>query len=117
MTITPKSLFGESVVSTAAAAVYTVPANTTAVITRAVATNVGATGAQLTLWVVRSGGARANGNIILGAAAAGQVLSAGASEPYVINSLAGLVLNAGDALHALSDTATAINLTASGWTQ
>jgi hypothetical protein len=117
MTITPKSLFGESTVSTAAAAVYTVPANTTVVISRMVATNVAAAGAQLTLWIVRSGGARADTNILVGASAAGQVLSAGASEPYVVNGAAGLVLNAGDAIHAKSDTASAINLVASGWSQ
>lgn len=117
MTITPKALFGESVVSTAAAAVYTVPANTTAVVSRLTATNVTAAGAQLTIWIVRSGGARANGNILLGASASGMVLSAGPSEPYVVNGGAGLVLNAGDAIHAQSDTASAINLVGSGWTQ
>ena len=117
MTISPKNLFGPSVVSTAAAAVYTVPANTTAVISRITATNVSGAGAQLSLWIVRSGGSRSNGTLLLGASAAGQVLSAGASEPYIVNAAAGLVLVAGDAIHAQSDTASAINLVGSGWTQ
>jgi hypothetical protein len=117
MTITPKALWGETVVSTSAAAIYTSPANTTTVISRAAITNVGAAGAQLTLWVVRSGGARADGNIIVGASAGGQVISAGASEPYVPAALAGLTLAPGDALHAKSDTASVLNAIGSGWTQ
>ena len=117
MTITPKALWGETVVSTTAAALYTSPANTTTVISRAAFTNVGAAGAQLTLWVVRSGGSRLDGNIIVGASAGGQVLSSGASEPYVPAALAGLVLAPGDALHAKSDTASVINSVGSGWTQ
>ena len=117
MAITPKALWGEAVVSTVAAAIYTSPANTKTVISRAVFTNITAAGAQLTVWRVPSGGARANGNIIVGASAAGQTLSAGPSEPYVPAALAGLTLEAGDALHAVSDTASAINTTGSGWQQ
>jgi hypothetical protein len=117
MTIAPAVLFGPVQVPNAAGALYTAPANTIAVITRAVATNVTAGGVTLTLWVVRSGGARADANIVVGAAAAGQTLSAGPAEPLVLNPLAGLVLRAGDALHGLSDTATAVNIVASGWTQ
>src|SRR5260370_26579837 len=99
MTITPKALWGEAQVSTVAAVLYASPANTTTVISRAVFTNITAAGAQLTLWVVRSGGARADGNIIVGASAAGQVISAGASEPYIPAPCAGLRLGPGDALH------------------
>src|SRR5205814_1110063 len=101
----------------AAAAIYTSPANTTTVITRAGFTNVGAAGVQLTLWVVRALGARADGNIIVGASAAGQAISAGPSEPYVPAALAGLTLAPGDALHAKSDTAAVLNTVGSGWTQ
>ncbi len=117
MTITPAAIFGPSVVAASAAAIYTVPASTTVTITRAVVTNVSAGGANLTLWLVRSGGARANGNILVGASAAGQTLSAGPSEPYVVNALAGMVLKAGDAIHALTSVASALNMVASGWTQ
>lgn len=117
MTIAPGALFGPVQAPNAAAAVYTAPANTTVVITRAVALNVAAAGATLTLWLVRSGGARADSNIIFGAAAAGEAISAGPSDPVVLNALAGLVLRPGDAIHALSDTATALNLFGSGWTQ
>lgn len=117
MAITPVALFGPVQVANAAAALYTVPASTKAVITRSSITNVTAGAATLTLWVVRSGGARANANIVYGAAAAGQAIAAGPAEPTILNALAGLVLNAGDALHGLSDTATALNIVASGWTQ
>lgn len=117
MAITPKSLWGEAIVSTTAAAIYTSPANTTTVISRGVITNIGAAGAQLTLWRVPSGGARADGNIIVGASAAGQTVSAGPSEPYVPSALAGLTLGPGESLHAKSDTANVLNTNGSGWTQ
>jgi hypothetical protein len=116
MAIRPSVLFGETPVSNSAAALYTVPASTTAVITRAVVTNVTASPATLTLWLVRAAGSRADGNIIVGAAAAGQSIGAGPAEPTVLNALAGLVLNAGDAIHGLSATAAALNIGASGWT-
>lgn len=117
MTITPAVIIGPSAVPNAAAALYTSPANTITVVARAAVTNVSAAGAQLTLWVVRSGGSRSNGNIVVGAAAAGQTISTGPAEPTVVNALVSLVLAAGDAIHGLSDTADALNIVASGWTQ
>ena len=117
MTITPAGLIGPVQIANAAAAVYTAPVNTTVVFTRAVVTNVTAGAATLKLWLVRSGGARADANIIFGAAAAGQAIAAGPVEPTVLAVMAGLVLRPGDAVHGLSDTATALNIVASGWTQ
>lgn len=117
MTITPAAVIGPAAVPNAAAAIYTSPTNTTTVITRAVLTNVSAAGAKVTLWVVRDGDSRANSNIVMGATASGQTISAGPSDPTIVNALAGLVLAAGDAIHGLSDTADALNLIASGWTQ
>src|SRR5205814_1860835 len=100
-----------------AAALYTSPANTTTVISRGVVVNVTNAGAQLTLWLVRAGGSRADGNIIFGAAANGQAMSAGPVEPTVINGLAALCLAPGDAIHGKSDVASALNIWASGWVQ
>lgn len=111
----PLSLVGPTPVPNAAGAIYTVPANTQVVVTRATITNITAGAAALTLWVVRSAGVRGNANIVRGASAAGQSFAAGPSEPTVLNELAGLVLNAGDAIHGLSDTANALNFDASGW--
>lgn len=116
MTTRPAALFGPTAIAAAAAAVYTAPANTTVVFTRIVVTNRTATAAQLTLWLVRSGGARANSNILLGATAGGQAIGAGPSEPYVVTPGAGLVLAPGDAIHAESDTSGALNIVGSGWT-
>ncbi len=116
MTISPLAL-GPFIVGNAAAALFTVPANATYTLTRAVVTNVTAGGVALTLWLVRSGGSRSNADILVGASAAGQTLSAGPAEPYVVNAMAGLVLKTGDAIHGLADTLNALNLTVSGWTQ
>lgn len=113
----PAAVVGPVQVANAAAALYTAPANTTVVITRAVVTNESAGAATLTLWLVRSGGARANSNILVGAATAGQSIAGGPAEPYVVQSLAGMVLGPGDSIHALSDTNDVLNFVASGWTQ
>lgn len=116
MTIAAKTI-GPSVVGTVAAALYTSAANTTTLITRASVVNITAAGATLKLWVVRSGGSNTNSNIVFGASAAGETISAGPSDPVILAALAGLVLGAGDAIWGISDTASALNFTASGWTQ
>ena len=113
----PQAIVGPVQIANAAGAIYTAPANTTVVITRAVITNESAGAATVTIWLVRSGGARANSNILVGAAAAGQSMAGGPAEPYVVNSMAGLVLAPGDAIHTLSDTNNVLNFVASGWTQ
>jgi hypothetical protein len=117
MTIAPKSIGPAVVAQSAAAAIYTSGTNITTVITRASVVNITAAGATLKLWVVRSGGTNTNSNIVYGASAAGETVSAGPSDPVILNVLAGLVLNPGDAIWGLSDTASALNFTASGWTQ
>ena len=116
MTTKPAVLWGPVQIANAAAAIYTAPALTTVVITRAVITNESAAGATVTLWLVRSGGSRTNGNILVGAAAAGQSQAAGPVEPYVVAALAGMVLAPGDAIHAVSDTNNVLNFVGSGWT-
>lgn len=116
MTIAPKAI-GPTVVGTSAAALYTSATNVTTVLTRASVVNITGAGATLKLWVVRSGDSAADDTLLLGASAAGQTISAGPSDPVVLSPLAGLVLNAGDALWGQSDTASALNFTGSGWTQ
>lgn len=117
MTIAPKSIGPAVVANGAAAAIYTSGANQTTVITRASVVNITSGGVTLKLWVVRSGGTNTNADLVYGASAAGETVSAGPSDPVILNGLSGLVLNAGDAIWGLSDTASALNFTASGWTQ
>lgn len=116
-TITPTALFGPAVIGNAAAALYTAPSNSTVTINRVVVTNTSGSAVGLTIWVVRSGGATSNGNIVIGSSAGGQSISAGASEPYIANALASLVLNAGDALWAEASASGALNALGSGWVQ
>lgn len=117
MTISPSALWGPVQIPNAATAIYTAPALTTVTVTRAFITNESASAATVTLWLVRSGGGRTNADIILGAAAAGESMAAGPSEPYIIEVMAGLVLSAGDAIHAVSGTNDVLNFVGSGWTQ
>jgi hypothetical protein len=111
---TPLVLFGPIAAPASAGAIFTVGDNSIVVISQISATNISAGAATLTLWLVRKGGSRANGNIVFGASAAGQSLAAGPSAPTILSVLSGLVMVAGDALHALSDTASALNLIGSG---
>ena len=117
MTITPNALWGPVQIGSAAAAIYTAPALTTVTVTRAVVTNESASAATLTIWIVRSGGAHSDSNILVGASAAGQSMGGGPSEPYVVQALAGMVLAPGDAIWAISGTNNVLNFVGSGWTQ
>lgn len=116
MTVSPSNLLETTVVANAAAAIFTAPAGTRCIITRGFVTNITAGAVALTLWFVPSGGARANGNIIVGASAAGLNIGAGPTDGIPLASLAGLVLAPGDAIHALASAATSLNLTISGYT-
>lgn len=116
MTVSPKTLLETTPVPNAAAAIFTAPALTTCVITRGAIINITAGAVALTLWLVPSGGARANGNIIVGASAAGVNIAAGPTDGQPLAALAGLVLAPGDAIHALASAATSLNLTISGYT-
>lgn len=116
MTTKPLTLWGPVQISNSAGVIYTAPANTTVVITRAVITNESAGAATVTIWLVRAAGSRTNANILVGAAAAGQPQAAGPAEPYVVQPMAGMVLAPGDAIHAVSDTNNVLNFVGSGWT-
>lgn len=111
----PLALFGPVAVPDAAGILYTAPANTTIVLTRASVINVGALASTLTLWLVRAGGSRATANIIYGASAAGQAVPLGPADPVIITDLAGCVLNPGDAIHGLTSVTASLNMFASGW--
>lgn len=116
-TITPTSLFGPVAVSSSNVAVFTTPANTLVTVNRVVVTNVTTSAAGLMVWLVRSGGTTSNSNILIGAISGGQSMAAGPSEPYIANSMASLVLNAGDSIVASATTSGALNMVGSGWSQ
>lgn len=111
MTITPNKLFGPTVLTTAAVALYSTPINGQAIFTRTVFTNGSTSPRLLTVNVVRSGSTLAAGNVVI----AGMVLSA--KQAYVAVELAGLTLESGDKLYANSDGASAVNGIGSGWRQ
>lgn len=110
MTTQPAVLTASIQLPNAAASIYTVPALGQTVIKRAVFTNVDTVPHTITVHRVPSGGA---------AAAANRVISAfriTPGEAYVANELANMVLNSGDAIFALADTANQVNVTMSGFT-
>lgn len=109
MAVTPLLLTASTQLGTSAASFYTTPASTKVVVRRVVFTNVDTTSRTFTVYRVPSAGAAATGNIVISA----QRLSPG--EAYIASELSGMVLDAGDALYALASAATAINVTASGF--
>lgn len=117
MTLASQALFGPVAISNGVDVLYQQPQSTTGVITRAVANNVMSGAATLTLWLVRTGMVRGASTIIFGATAGGASIPAGPTEGVVIDALTGLVLQAGDAIYASSDTAGALNIVGSGWNQ
>lgn len=118
MTTTPSVLYGPATLPSAApTALFTIPANTTVVVNRATVNNITNAAVTLQIWVVRDGDAEGNGNLIVGATAGGLSITAGPIEPYTVNAMAGLVLAAGDAVWAQAGTATALNMTVSGYQQ
>lgn len=114
MTVTaPAVLFGPTLLAAGAAPVYSVPTGITTVLTRVTVTNITASATTLTIWLVRNGGAAVNGNIVVGPA---QAISAGPSEPYVVNALAGAVMGSTDYLAMQPGAANALNVVGHGWT-
>ena len=112
MAIAPDALWGISVLTASAAAIYTAPANTTTIIKRAVFLNTDTVARTITIHVIRSGGGAA--------ATANKIINAYPLSPnqaYVPPELANLVLETGDAIHALASTASVVNTLGSGFTQ
>ena len=87
-----------------AAAVYTTPANTTAILEAVTATNAGTGAETLSIHLVDSGASAINSNLTVDA----QSLSEGADA--VIDVVIGHVLQEGDALYAFAGSTTSINL-------
>lgn len=105
----PKQIVAGVQLPAAAAALYTVPANTITTISAATLTNTTATARTATMHLVPAGGAPGPANIILSA----RVISPG--ESYNVAQAIGQTIPAGATIQALSDVAAAVTLVASGY--
>lgn len=94
-----------------AAVLYTCPVNSIAQIVRAVAYNTDTVARSVTIHRVPSGDTPATANIIV-ASYAGRIP---AGQTLVFAGLAGMVLNPGDTIQALADSAGVVNITMSGY--
>lgn len=110
MTTQPAILTASVQLSNAAASIYTAPALGQAVIKRAVFTNVDTVPHTITVHRVPSGGSALTANLVISA------FRLTPDESYIANELANMVLNGGDAIFALADTANQVNVTMSGFT-
>lgn len=112
MSIQPAVLWGPVQLGASAGVLGAiVPANTKWLVKRAVFTNMDVANRTITVYVSRVGAGTSNADCIIN----GQVLTPG--QAYVAPELAQLVLNPGDALYALADSANKVNTTGSGFQQ
>lgn len=107
MAATPAVLVPGATLGTSAAAIYTAPGSTKAVVKRGVFANGSASATTYTVTLTRSGGSPL-------ALIPARSVAAGATD--VPAELANLVLNAGDALNAQAGAASSIVATVSGFT-
>lgn len=108
-TVNQAQLVAPAQLGNADAAVYTVPANTTIKIGRAVFCNTTAGALTITAGIT-TGGALAAATTLISAR------SLAPGESYVSPELAGAVIPAGSQLHAFASAATSVTFTASGLT-
>jgi hypothetical protein len=108
MTVIARALFQPLQAQNAETTQYTAPVGTRTVIDKLTGTNTTAAPATLSIKLVASGGAASASNTIV----AGKTLAAG--EAYTFPEVVGHVLNPGDFLSTLADTAAAITIRASG---
>lgn len=94
-----------------AAVLYTCPVNSVAQIIRAVAYNSDTVARVVTIHRVPNGSTPLASNIIV-ASYAGRIP---AGQSLVFAGLAGMVLNPGDTIQVLADSATVVNFTMSGY--
>lgn len=108
-TVTQVQLVAPQILANADAAVYTVPANTTVKIGRAVFCNT--TGGALTITAgITTGGSLTAGTTLIDA------LPLAGGQTYVSPELAGAVVPAGSQIHAFASASTSVTVTASGLT-
>lgn len=108
MTITALALVPDATLTGSDASYYTSPTNTVSQSKRAVFTNNSNAAVTITVNIVRSGGASVSTNVLIPAKAIAP------NDTYVSPELAGLILMAGDSIHAQASTAGVVNLMISG---
>lgn len=108
MTISPAVLQPGVALPTTAGGVVTSPANTVAIIKRAVCANITGAAVTIALYRVPSGGAAL---LIV----PNRAISANGTD--LLPELTNMVLNAGDSIEAQASAAASINFFASGFTQ
>lgn len=108
-TVNQSQLVPPAQLANADASVYTVPANTTVKIARAVFCNTSGSATTITAGIT-TGGANAASTTLISA----RPIAPG--ESYVSPELAGAVIQAGSQLHAFAAAATSVTFTASGLT-
>lgn len=107
MTVTVTVLVPAKTVESSQTTQYTAT-GVTAIIDKFTATNYSAAAATISVNLVTSSGAAGNANIIT------KTKTLQASETYTFPELVGQVLNAGDFISTIADTASAINMRVSG---
>lgn len=105
----PVSLVPTTQITAAAVTYYTAPANTTAEIGAATATNATGTARTITVHIVASGGAVAAANKVV------QTKTVPANSSVQLWEMVGQKLPTGSFISALADAATAVNLTVGGY--
>jgi hypothetical protein len=108
VSIAPITLVQATDAPNAAAAQYTCPANSKVVVRHAVFVNHTAGAVTLSVYVVESGGSVTDARKVL------DVLSIAAHTAYVSPELAGVVLNAGDAIQTVASASASISQNISG---
>lgn len=105
MAVKQKNIIPEQFIPTSVTALYTVPSNVDAQVIKCTLTNSSAGAVVVNLYVVRSGQTPVamNNKVMNLRMASGQIYEAGAVRG---------LLDTGDALYALADTASAVNITA-----
>jgi hypothetical protein len=107
MAITNKCIVEPVVLGVTATSYYTAPVNTSVVIKKATVSNVGSAAAKVTLYLIPSGGTAPSGETTPAVAVA-------VGRSLELFEIEGHVLNAGDSISALSDTASTLSLRISG---
>ena len=105
MSLSPSVLYLGGLLSNSLGTLFTVPANSKVLVTKACFTNTDTVARLLTGNLVRSGGSAGAGNILIDAH------SIPAGETYEATELEGQICNAGDFFQAKGDAASVINCT------
>lgn len=106
-TQTPVRLIEGVILTTSASSVYTSPGNTKTLIKNISIANYGAVAAKATVYLVPIAGTAGNANTLVS-----QIIAPG--KTFTVPPSVNHIMEAGDTIQAMSDTATTLNIMASG---